>query len=109
MGCLKLVQNHSAVCIFRKVSKTAGSGGGAGDLGRISPLPLLSRFRCVSTPQETLTYIYLQAHHAGPRGRRTSPACGSCRRPLLNNETKGSPADVAESKISRRKRGVSPA
>ena len=83
------VENHSAVCIFRKVSKTAGSGGGAGDLGPTSPLPLLSRFRCVSTPQETLTYIKPPAHHAGPRGRRTSTACGSCRRPLKSCEKQG--------------------
>ena len=26
---------------------------------------------------------------AGPRGRRTSPACGSCRRPLKRNEDQG--------------------
>ena len=44
---------------------------------------------CISKPQDPLTYLYLQARHAGPRGRRTSPACGSCRRPLKKGNNQG--------------------
>ena len=44
---------------------------------------------CVSKPQDPLTYIYVHARHAGPRGRRTSPACGSCRRPLQSCDNQG--------------------
>ena len=71
-------------------SRKRPRGPGAGNLASLSPLPLLSHFHCISKPQDTLTYIYPQAHHAGPRGRRTSPACGSCRRPLKKIKTKGS-------------------
>ena len=69
--------------------KTAPGAGGRDAPAPTSPLPELYRFRCVSKPQETLTHIYPQARHAGPRGRRTSPACGSCRRPRKSCDNQG--------------------
>ena len=69
--------------------KNRGAGGGLGKWGGSAPsLPCLV-IRCAPTPQEPLTYSRPTARHAGPRGRRTSPACGSCRRPLKSNEKQG--------------------
>ena len=61
--------------------------------------------------------------HAAPGGRRTSPACGSCRRPLKRNKdqgiektlrspektVKGRKPEGAESRNARAKSSVSPA
>ena len=66
-----------------RIPRENGPGGrGLGNWAGSAPSLFCLVFRCVSEPQETLTYIYPPARHAGPRGRRTSPACGSCRRPL---------------------------
>ena len=64
---------------------------GPGAVDMYPPAPSLSClvFRCVSETQEFTTCLYPHARHAGPRGRRTSPACGSCRRPLKKCENQG--------------------
>ena len=73
-----------------RIPRENGPGGrGLGNWAGSAPSLSCLAFRCVSEPQETLTYIYPAARHAGPRGRRTSPACGSCRRPLKSNEKQG--------------------
>ena len=71
---------HSA----REVSQKRPRGAGAGDLGATSPRPLFARLRA----EHHYTDRNQQAHHAGPRGRRTSPACGSCRRPRKERQRK---------------------
>ena len=70
---------HSA----REVSQKRARGAGAGLLGSAQPLPSLSRLRRSHRTRTTSSIPNQQAHHAAPRGRRTSPACGSFRRPPL--------------------------
>ena len=75
---------------FRHTSRAGRARGpGAWNCDPLSPLPLSSLSRCVAQTQDSLSRLYPHAHHAGPRGRRTSPACGSCRRPLKSNEKQG--------------------
>ena len=69
----------SSTCLAK-----AGRWLGAGEVPSI-PLPLLSRLYCISRETKHRYCLYLPALHAGPRGRRTSPACGSFRRPLNYN------------------------
>ena len=75
---------------FRHTSRAGRARGpGAWNLDLSSPLPLLSRFSMYFKDTGFTTCLYPQARHAGPRGRRTSPACGSCRRPLKKCENQG--------------------
>ena len=67
----------------------AGPGGRGWELGLPQPPPSLSRLRRSHRTRTTSSIPNQQAHHAAPRGRRTSPACGSCRRPLLSDEKQG--------------------
>ena len=105
-----------------------GAGGpGAANWGRTSPLPLspsnahLDRAGSSGAPvgRGLLTWhgpapspsvslrlclTSISTHllsHAGPGGRRTSPACGSCRRPLKSCDNKGIEKRMERKKISR--------
>ena len=70
--------------------KKQGLGGGAGAPGTPQPPALsVSLFAVLQRHRKPLTYSRPSARHAGPRGRRTSPACGSCRRPRRSNEKQG--------------------
>ena len=71
-------------------SRKRPRGPGTVELYWISPLPLLSRFSlCFRATGPTYISLPTRSPHAGPRGRRTSPACGSCRRPLKKCENQG--------------------
>ena len=76
--------------IFAIPLERGGPGcGGAGICASIEPLPLLlSSLRHGRTKQQEHVSNQPQ-FHAAPEGRRTSPACGSCRRPLRSNEKQG--------------------
>ena len=83
--------------IFAIPLERGGPGcGGAGICGSIEPLPLLlSSLRHGRTKQQDHVSNQPQTH-AAPEGRRTSPACGSCRRPLRSNEKQGSEESCAK-------------
>ena len=71
------------------LEKTA-PGAGGWDRGLTQPPPSpVSLFAVFQSHRTHLHISNLQARHAGPRGRRTSPACGSCRRPLKRNKDQG--------------------
>ena len=76
--------------IFAIPLERGGPGcGGAGICACIEPLPLLlSSLRHGRTKQQEHVSNQPQTH-AGPGGRRASPACGSCRRPLKRNNDQG--------------------
>ena len=74
---------------FRIPRENGPGGRGLGQWGPSAPSLSYLVIHCISKPQDPLTYIYPHARHAGPRGRRTSPACGSCRRPLKRNKNQG--------------------
>ena len=91
--------------IFAIPLERGGAGcGGAGIWAWIEPLPLLlSSLRHGRTKQQE--HVSNQPHfHAGPRGRRTSPACGSCRRPLKNCENQGSAQSDGAKNIEHRRK-----
>ena len=67
-------------------------------MGVHQPRPSLSRLRPSHRTRTTSSTSNQQAHHAAPWGRRISPACGSCRRPLLSDEKQG----VAKSDQTRK-------
>ena len=69
--------------------KNRGCAGGMGILSGSAPCPLCLVFDVLQRHRKHFTYSRPPARHAGPRGRRTSPACGSCRRPLKRNEDQG--------------------
>ena len=66
----------------------AGPGGRGCATGSDQPRPSLVSFNAIATNQKHSTRINTPADHAGPRGRRTSPACGSCRRPRKERQRK---------------------
>ena len=66
----------------------AGPGGRGWIIGLDQPPPSLSRLRRSHRTRTTSSIPNQQAHHAAPRGRRTSPACGSCRRPRKERQRK---------------------
>ena len=66
-----------------------GPGGRGCALGLHQPRPSLVQLNAIATNQKHSTRINTQADHAGHGGRRTSPACGSCRRPLRGIRDQG--------------------
>ena len=62
----------------------------------IDPLPPLARYHRYCRTQRHEPISTHHPTHAGPGGRRTSPACGSCRRPLKSNEKQGSAKHCAK-------------
>ena len=66
----------------------AGPGGRGWIIGLDQPPPSLSRLRRSHRTRTTSSIPNQQAHHAAPWGRRTSPACGSCRRPRKERQRK---------------------
>ena len=68
---------------FRHMSRESAPGAGGLATGS-APAPCL--FLAFSTPQATKSKHLYHRRTPCPRGRRTSPACGSCRRPLCYQE-----------------------
>ena len=74
---------------LERYRKSGPGGPGAGTCVLPSPLPLCLVYDVLTEPGPLGPYQTHLLSHAGPGGRRTSPACGSCRRPLLSDENQG--------------------
>jgi hypothetical protein len=77
---------------FCNTSRAAGPGGrGLASGCHSSPLPLVSFMTTLKEPRALDPISTHKLTTPRPRGRRTSPACGSCRRPLKNCEMEREP------------------
>ena len=79
----------------RGIAKARPGGRGLRTVYGPAPSPSVSLRLCRTSISTHLL------SHAGPGGRRTSPACGSCRRPLKSCDNKGIEKRMERKKISR--------